>query len=280
MRLRGAACTHRGHVRAINEDTIIVGSWLSHARAGRPLSIECELHPDEPFLLLVADGLGGHAAGDRASQFAADMLTTRARHLTGIAQIADEIIAVSKSLHELSRNDRQFAGMGTTVTGLSLVGNEAFAFNVGDSSLFLYEYGALVQLSTPDEFPTRPGEPASSLITQSLGPQGERLEPHVDHVVLPTPGSAATFVLCSDGVTDLVSLDTLEDLLAAAIGHPRRAVEKILAGSLSAGGYDNISIIVADVISDHLPDSVEGEPQTESVAGQLQSAPIPKETSR
>ena len=173
-----------------------------------------------PLICLVADGMGGHAAGEVASRSVAERLSRRA------AEATDEA-AVARLLHEA--NDALFArmnerpacyGMGATVAGVALAPTRVRAVKVGDPPGYRIAAGAPVQLSTDDtpgpKLPDgRTAVYTSSIISQVLGGYGpdrpgERLVPHVLSEPL---ADGARYLICSDGLTDLLERTRIEELL-------------------------------------------------------------------
>jgi PPM family protein phosphatase len=247
--LRATAFTHRGAARARNEDTIAVADWIARESMAGPVVLEHILA--QPVVCLVADGMGGHAAGDVASRSVAERLARRA------AQASDEA-AMAQLLHEA--NDELFAlmdrhpvwyGMGTTVAGVAVAPSGVVVFNVGDSRVYRVEAGALVQLSTDDtpgpKLPDgRTAVYTSSIISQVLGgyapdQPGERIVPHV----LSEPLAAgARYLICSDGLTDLLAPPEI----AALLGDDDEAsAQALFEAAMARGGDDNVSLLLLRV---------------------------------
>ena len=241
--VRAAAFTHQGRVRRRNEDCIAVGGWMRSAPMTEPVVLSHAL--DRPVIALIADGMGGHPAGDVASRFAAERLNA------GLPQACDSDEALRKALlrvnHELiaeARKEPARIGMGTTVAGVAVLPGEVAVFNIGDSRVYRVDAGELEQLSIDDVphyyIPALGVELRTGELTQHLGglPYEIPIQPHV--VRLPIAG-AQTWLLCSDGLYDMVDDETI----AAAISEDMAAtVHALFAAAMSAGGADNISIIL------------------------------------
>ena len=137
------------------------------------------------------------------------------------------------------RADHSLLGMGTTVAGLMLAPGRAVWFNVGDSRLYRCRDGRIEQLSVDDV----PPGPRSGLITQTLGgaPVFVPIAPHIGGQELMLP---SRFLLCSDGLTDMLPDDEIERALAES---DEDAVRALFAAAMQAGGVDNISVIVVSV---------------------------------
>ncbi|HXF87467.1 MAG TPA: protein phosphatase 2C domain-containing protein [Xanthobacteraceae bacterium] len=236
MIARTTAFTHRGRVRANNEDTVAVGEWISEADMRAPLKLRHEL--SSPLVCVIADGMGGHAAGEVASRYVARRLAGEPEELIDARAAARTLKTIHAELYQAMQADADLLGMGSTAVGLVLAPLLVW-FNVGDSRLYRYERGRLVQMSIDD---TPPG-PRSGLLTQSLGgalpPVG--IAPHVGEAPLAVP---ARFLLCSDGLTDMLADDDIEDCMKLGDAD---AVAEMFELAMRAGGYDNISIIVASV---------------------------------
>jgi serine/threonine protein phosphatase PrpC len=244
--LEAVAVTHRGRVRDHNEDTIAVGGFLSNAREGTPLALA--LDGDRPVACLVADGLGGHSEGARASMTAARYLADAFTRFGDPASVREAVWRADELVSEEAKYCPSWADMGTTVVAAVFVASQVTCVNVGDSRCYQLSDGFLVELSTDDSPPLPPGsgpDAVQTIITQSLG-GGRRggVEPHVWSGTI-APGDR--FLLCSDGLTDYVPLDDLELALRDAADEPTAAVERLLDLALAAGGHDNVSIVLVTV---------------------------------
>jgi PPM family protein phosphatase len=235
---RITAFTHRGRVRAGNEDTIVVGDWVSEPEMAEPRHFRHAL--SAPLVCAVADGMGGHRAGEVASREVARRLAGQGGRLTDADAAVAALHAIDAALYRAMQADRNLLGMGTTVVGLALAPRLTW-FNVGDSRLYRAGDGrhGLAQLSVDD---TPPG-PRSGIITQTLGGgwPPDPIEPHVGEAALLAP---ARYLLCSDGLTDM--LDDAE--IAACLKRPdAEAVAQLFERAMRAGGIDNISIVLVSV---------------------------------
>jgi serine/threonine protein phosphatase PrpC len=198
---------------------------------------------ETPMVCLVADGLGGHAAGDVASRFVAEWLSERASEATDAAALAGLLRAVDEALFAVMSKRPALEGMGTTVAGLHVAPAGLNVFNVGDSRVYRIEAHGLTQLSTDDTpgpklADGRTAAYTTALLSQSLGgwhdPDG--MTPHV--LGEPIEGR---YLMCSDGLTDLVD----PEAIAAHIGDDDAAsVTALFEAAMAAGGDDNISIVM------------------------------------
>ena len=230
------AFTHRGRVRGRNEDTVVIGDWVSAPKMEAPRAVRHEL--STPLLCAVCDGMGGHRVGAVASRHVARRLADERERIADARAAAETLAAIDAELYRLMAADANLLGMGTTVVGLVLTPRLIW-FNVGDSRLYRQRGARIEQISIDD---TPPG-PRSGVITQSLGgalpPQA--IAPHVGAEDLPVP---ARFVLCSDGLTDMLDDADIAECLKLADAD---AVMQLFDLAMRAGGADNISIVLASV---------------------------------
>ena len=254
--LRATAFTHHGAQRARNEDTIAVADWIAGGSMAGPAVRE---HPlARPVVCLVADGMGGHAAGDVASRSVAEHLARRAAQATDEAAIAQLLQEANAELFALMNEHPTWYGMGTTVAGVAVAPSGMVVFNVGDSRVYRIEAGALVQLSTDDtpgpKLPDgRTAVYTSSIISQVLGGYGpetiqERIVPHLLSEPL---ADRARYLICSDGLTDLLDRAAIETLLDdddQGMGDDDQAsAQALFEAAMAKGGDDNVSLILLRV---------------------------------
>ena len=237
LHLRWAAVTDRGLVRSNNQDAYYAGDRL----------------------LVVADGMGGMAAGDVASRLAVDAMTS----LDVAIDDAHQMDALHKALEvangkiaEQVAGDGALSGMGTTLTAVIFSGDRAALAHVGDSRAYLLRDGRLNQLTKDDTYVQmlvdqgliRPEEagshPRRAVVTQAL--QGEPVSPSYI-IVEPEPGDR--WLLCSDGLTTVVPTDRIEaEMLAQS--DPKACAQSLVDLALEGGGPDNVTVIVADLTID------------------------------
>ena len=249
VRLHVTAFTHVGAVRAGNEDTIAVGDWITSRSMPVPVTTTHDIVG--PLICLVADGMGGHAAGDVASRAVAERLSRRAGEVRDEGAIAALLHEANHELFGLMSESPVWYGMGTTVAGVVVRPSRVIVFNVGDSRVYRIEDGALVQLSTDDtpgpKLPDgRTAVYTSSIISQVLGGYGserpgERIEPHVLSEPLK---DGARYLICSDGLTDLLDQAAIEQVLDE---DERASAQALFAAAMAQGGDDNISLILVRI---------------------------------
>lgn len=219
------ALTHIGEVRTRNEDAIALS-----VADDLVISWDGEIPLDGGWALL-ADGMGGHVAGEVASALAIAVLrplVNRLRSETDIAEACDE---ANRGLHLAMQMRPELVGMGTTIAGVILRADHAVAFNIGDSRIHVYADGRLRQLSADHAIERQ--------LTQCLG--GAPVMVPMKPTVVRFPLTAGAVILVSsDGLTDMLSHDELQRLLSASPSNPATACVR---HALDAGGFDNVSVI-------------------------------------
>jgi serine/threonine protein phosphatase PrpC len=235
-RIDVTAFTHPGLVRESNQDSITVAGWVSDVAMSGLRRSRHEL--DQPIMCAVADGLGGHSAGEVASRYTVKRLAVHEGE-AGEAGVAAALAAINAELYETMAAEPMFIGMGTTVVGLLLAADRVIWFNIGDSRLYRCGGGALRQVSVDD---VPPGE-RTGMITQSLGGSFAFIpvEPHIGSDVLAIP---SRWLLCSDGLTDMLDCEEIARCMEAG---DEEAARNLIQAALAAGGHDNISLIIVSV---------------------------------
>jgi len=214
-------------------------------------------------IFVVADGLGGHAAGEVASRLATETVVAGWRRTKTPAPrpaLRDVVRAANTAVYDASLESGR-RGMGTTVTALTLNGHEALLAHVGDSRAYLVRKGACRQLTSDH---SRVGEmlrmklltpeqaanhPARSQLTRSLGG-----DPTVQvDVVTADVAEGDTFVLCSDGLWDSVSRQELADIAGRiggdTVATPVEAADMLVDLALKRDAPDNVTVVVVHVTS-------------------------------
>jgi PPM family protein phosphatase len=232
VRFRVRAATDRGRVRVVNEDSFVA----------------------EPPLFLVADGMGGHAYGDRASQETVRVLT---RALAGDEPVHPE--AVLSAVQKANAAVQDIGGAafaGTTLAGLALARDHSgrlywMAFNVGDSRIYRWDGDQLAQLSVDHSAVQELVEdglitlleaehhPDRNVVTRALGAVSD---PDPDVWLLPASGRQC-YLLCSDGLTK--ELDNVR-IAAVLRESPGDAAVRLIDAALAAGGADNITVVFVE----------------------------------
>jgi protein phosphatase len=269
VRVDVSALTHTGHVRPNNEDHFFV------ARAARTLETMLTSLPagDVPeradeinHVMVVADGMGGHAAGEVASRLAISALVALAldipdwnfkvdeEHAPEMQRRAREIVqAVGSLVFERGREDPALRGMGSTLTCARNCGRDLWIIHVGDSRAYLLRAGRLERLTRDhtyaqmlvDSGQLSPDDVARSglrhILTNALG--GSARSVHVD-VDLLRLEDGDCLLLCSDGLTDAVDDGTIATTLASG-AQTNQVCQRLVQLALDGGGRDNVTVIVA-----------------------------------
>lgn len=248
QRLLVSALTHRGARRKTNEDCVSIGQWRSAEDMEEPVQRLVSLR--SPIACAVADGLGGHDGGALASQIVLGRLGAAASQLKDAASVTTFVRDMSAVLRRLGE-DRGFPrAPGTTLAALicpSAPAGPALAVNIGDSRIYRLSHRGAERLSLDDTHATdspdaddRTGTDGHG-ISQAIGGgmSAQRLQPHVIEAPL-TPG--LRYLLCSDGLTDVVGLGAIT---ATALHHHEddaAMVSALFQAAMAAGGPDNISL--------------------------------------
>ena len=232
-RIRVGAATDVGRVRDHNEDAYLVAEDLG--------------------LIAVADGMGGHRGGEVASTTALEAL--RIAFLAGAA-IQDAVSAANEAVHDQSVADPNLRGMGTTITAGALTEGSLLLGHVGDSRAYLLREGRLQRVTTDHslvEELIRAGElteaeaehdPRRSMITRALG-LDSGVEIDLEEIVL---ADGDRVLLCSDGLTNMVSENDLVRHLVET-SDPQDVARGLVDSANAAGGVDNITAVVIDVVA-------------------------------
>ncbi|MEU0542417.1 PP2C family serine/threonine-protein phosphatase [Nocardia sp. NPDC005978] len=232
--LRYAARSDRGLVRANNEDSVYAGARL----------------------LALADGMGGHAAGEVASQ----LMIAALAHLDDDEPGDDLLGKLDRAVREGNaaiadqvEEEPELDGMGTTLTTILFAGRKLGLAHIGDSRAYMLRGGELTQITRDDTFvqslvdegritPEQAHtHPQRSLIMRAL--TGNEIEPTL---VVREARAGDRYLLCSDGLSDVVSDETIANTLRE--GSTDESADRLIELALRSGGPDNVTVVVADVI--------------------------------
>jgi protein phosphatase len=275
VRVDLGALSHPGKVRPNNEDHYLV---VELDRAMRVLlsNLPADLVPERVgecgYAMLVADGMGGQAAGEVASSMAIRVLVDLVLATPdwimrldegGIQEImrrtARRFEQVNEILAEQARMDWTLSGMGTTMTLAASLRADLIVAHVGDSRVYLYRQGQLVRLTrdhTLAEALAERGvishEEAAKhrlrhVLTQALGPKAEKVQVDLDRLRL---ADGDQVLLCTDGLTDMVP----DAAIAEALRQPGPAAEicqTLVDKALEGGGHDNVTVVLGRY---HIPE--------------------------
>jgi protein phosphatase len=243
-KLRVGSATDTGQVRTKNEDAALIGDAV----------------------FAVADGMGGHAAGDVASQVAVEAFgSSTSEGIDDEEDIVEAVRAANQAVIDRADENPDLAGMGTTLTALALVAGpadgggpgELVIANVGDSRAYLFRDGDLTQLTrdhslvedlvqegrlSPEEARTHPQR---NILTRVLGNDSE-VEPDMFRA---DPVRGDRYLLCSDGLSNEVDEERTASVLRR-LADPDDAARELVRLANESGGRDNITVVVVDVVDD------------------------------
>lgn len=234
LKLRYAAVSDTGLVRSANQDSVHAG----------------------PRLLAVADGMGGMAAGDLASRIVIDVIAGLDIEIADdglIAALRDALDESNSRIRAAVAEDPSREGMGTTLTAVLFTGTALVLGHVGDSRAYLLRDGEMRQMTRDDTFvqmlvdegvitPEEAGvHPRRAVVTQAI--QGGEATPSFTYM---RPVAGDRWMLCSDGLSNVVSGETISETLGA-YPEPHDCAQRLVDLALRAGAPDNVTVIVADV---------------------------------
>ncbi|AOS60878.1 PP2C family protein-serine/threonine phosphatase [Actinoalloteichus hymeniacidonis] len=271
--LRYAARSDRGLVRSNNQDSVYAG----------------------PRLLALADGMGGHAAGEVASKVVIAALAPLDDDEPGddlLGRLREAVSNGNGMLNELVAGDPDLDGMGTTLTAVLFAGSRLGLVHVGDSRAYLLRDGRFAQITHDDTFvqslidegriseEDAANHPQRSLLLRALTGNDVELTLTVREA---RPGDR--YLLCSDGLSGPVSDETLDE--AMRISDPQACADRMIELALKGGGPDNVTCIVADVVDvefgENAPivggaagDGSEEPPPPDSAAARASATTLPR----
>jgi PPM family protein phosphatase len=250
--------TDVGRQRSANEDSLVIA----------------------PPFFAVADGMGGAKAGEVASAAAIEVFEGEAESTEGAEpQLARIVREANRRIHALAVSDESFRGMGTTLTAAKITGDQVSLAHVGDSRAYLLRNGELEQLTRDHSLVAeleRSGQitpeaaehhPQRSIITRALGP-----EPDVEVDTYTIAGrDGDLFMICSDGLTSMISDEEVSSILRSAAGLDD-AAEALVRAANQSGGRDNITVVLFRLGDSGEPDGARGEDET--IAGEVTAADV------
>ena len=242
-RLLWAARTDVGMIRAGNEDNFSADADAQHG------------------LFIVADGMGGHAAGEVASEMAVQIVKRELHELRDVAsgpaadRMKESLLRANRAIHDRTVSETDKQGMGTTASVLLVTTERYLIGQVGDSRVYLLRDGALRQLTKDHSYVQEQVDagfltpeqaryhPYSNVITRCVG-----ASPTVEPDVYDGETRAGDlFLVASDGLTGMVDDRRLQQLLMARVS-PERMVHSLIAEANGRGGLDNITAIIVMVV--------------------------------
>ena len=239
-----SALSHDGLLRDHNEDSLVAGPWTL-CSVVTPSPQTFYFTTAVPVVVAVADGLGGHPAGEEASALVVRRLAQLGPQLIDPAAIRDALDDCNAAVYADARRDRARTGMGSTVAGVVVTEAAVHVFNVGDSRVYAVEDGALALLTVDDNQAPAPGQRRSSVVTQTLGGSLD-MDPVEPHVASRPTSENTRYLVCSDGLTDAVEEATIAGILAEHEGG--RAVFELWKATIDAGAPDNITVALVEPV--------------------------------
>lgn len=250
--------TDTGVQRAENQDTFVIAA-LDSGELSRPC-IRTDVWVARPgLLMLVRDGMGGHAAGDLAAQIAAAAIHVELeKEGENVGRAPDQalkraVVGANRAIREEAASRTGTKGMGTTCTAAIVCSDRLAVAQVGDSRAYLLRQGQLRTLTRDqtlaeelvDKGVLKPQEvdrfPLRHVLARALG-----IEPHVEPVMTNLDlVEGDRLLLCSDGLHGAVSGETIHDVLRTS-SDVSEASSRLVEAALAAGGPDNVTVVVAD----------------------------------
>jgi protein phosphatase len=242
------ACTEVGLVREHNEDAYLVNNAVV---------VQGNMHIQSytgNFILAVADGVGGLNAGEVASRLCLTGLSIATLPITN-DDLESLIRKIDVEVFEYGQQNPETAGLGTTLAGILCVEDKVTTFHAGDSRVYRFRDGILKQLTVDDSLVqvlytsgkiTREDmftSPDNNIILQVIGhkKQNRDIDPHIQEV-RGVFEEEDIFLICSDGLTDMIPHDCIEDIISTHQAVPEM-VRALIEEANSRGGLDNITIV-------------------------------------
>lgn len=251
LTIKAACSCHQGKIRLNNEDNFFFdGVILNQDNSGLEKVLSLEKCLCEPIYFGVYDGMGGEAFGEEASYLAAETLLSYAMASGTSIDLFEVIQDANQKVCYAARNHNMRV-MGSTAVLLKISQDSATMINLGDSKAFLFRGDHLEQISV-DHTDQALLKQCGILnrkpkLTQHLGiePSEMIIEPYATTIDIQFHDH---FLLCSDGLTDMISIKRIEEILRHSHS-PEKTVDALIKEALTNGGNDNITVIICEVIA-------------------------------
>lgn len=233
--------THKGLVRPSNQDRAVTQSGrTSDANDFWSESAECA-----SLWAAVADGMGGHEAGNIASEVAIDCVCKLLPGVRSERDMADLALLANRMVFQAMFSGEGRMRMGSTLVAVSVRSDTAMLVNVGDSRAYLVSGQKLHLLSNDDTLPAMRSDRRQHMLTQSLGGLAFQtpISPHVSRFQIEV---ADRLLLCSDGLTDMVCDEEIAEIM---LSQPLEPASSLIEAALRNGGRDNITAVVIGEIN-------------------------------
>ena len=264
------SATDQGHVRANNEDSYVVirfGRSLENVATNLTADLLDPNYAVTGYGMLVADGMGGMAAGEVASNLALaglielildtsdwTLALKRKKDVnTVMHRMRHRFLKIDEMLRHAAENNSTLRGMGTTLTVAGILENNLLVGHVGDSRAYLLRDDQLSQLTVDhtlaqaliDAGVANQNDPATRsmrhVLTAAIGSLGESIQPQVQRFTL---RAGDQILLCTDGLTEMVDEATISNVMREA-GSAQAGCQNLIDLALSAGGVDNVTVLLA-----------------------------------
>lgn len=239
--------THIGRRREMNQDYV----FASETAVGQL-----------PNLFLVADGMGGHKAGEYASRFTVEKIVeelSASQQMKPVTAIRDALVTANRLLIREAKEDSAKSGMGTTIVAATIIGTHLHVANVGDSRLYVTDHEAIRQITRDHslvEEMVRLGEmdkaeakdhPDKNIITRAIGVTTDLVVDFFE--VELKPGD--TVLMCSDGLTNMVDDEEIRAIIAEK-NNVKEKAERLIETANEHGGKDNITVVLVEPFSEEV----------------------------
>ena len=241
-----SAASWTGRVRSQNEDMVLVDHQFIREDSYKTQVV---LGREDRMLLAVADGMGGHNRGDVASSdtlhnlhyYFYDIPTNLSASDFNEAMVG-WLDSINNYIASKGRADEQFKGMGTTLVGIAYYNRDFYSMNCGDSRLYRFRNHQLEQLTTDHSLSNLKGsDKHTNIITNCIG--GGNNSSFIDMVQMTSDiVQFDVFLLCTDGLTDMLSDNTIRELL-----EQKADADALCSAAIKAGGIDNVSCCLISI---------------------------------
>lgn len=284
INVRAAVVSHIGCIRKNNEDNFFANGDLmedKEVNAGAVVTLDCQ---QANHLFAVCDGMGGLNGGEYASSIgvhSVKKLYGQLRRKILVEKLRDFCVETSQQVYEDAQR-RKIDKEGTTLAMLLIQGRIATSVNVGDSRVYILRLGKLIQVShdhtmvynqmlnghlTREEMRKHPH---GNVINQYLGMPKSSIQADYMYYRDFMLCNGDRFIICTDGVSDLLSDQQMEDIINSS-SEPMDVAKALVMSALEMGGKDNATCIVGDICSEYLPIQTPSDLQTLSIAVSTQS---------
>ena len=247
MKISITAASKTGSVRSNNEDMILVDKKLIRNKSFWTM---VDLDATDRLIVALADGMGGHSCGEVASQVTLKNLSFFFNDLPkGLSPgelnetICEWLVSINNIIYSKGVEESQYRDMGTTLVAMLYYNQQFYWMNCGDSRLYRFHDGQLIQFTTDHSLNTLTGSTEhSSIITNCIG--GGCKTSYVDMTQCTSEVlQGDSFLICSDGLSDMISDETIGKLMNEGVD-----ANRLCDAAIEAGGFDNVSVAVIKIM--------------------------------